>query len=600
MPLPKTASITARATEVYSEVCQLVLERTFDGPTDNKDSLKPTTDRDELPILFPYLRQLLTCCACAGLLEEAMISVSCGHCYCYQCQYREPLLKIQCRQCKERSSLEVEHQLRLLVKCYRELCHSLALSLLKKGKPLAVEEKKKEEKVDVIGEILKEVREGVKVSRSVLVVRPPERYINARQVATPKKEEAFSTTLPSHGKLCLSRKKQKESTHGVQSETRKKIKLANQIVKKRLHFPVARRQQQQATLQQRDHVKQRREDNEWHEDFDDEYLDTHESDSLDPDFIGGTAKLTMDVDLSCLCEIPNPRRTSHLIWLQIPNPHLPPLPTLPPSPLLHSRLSVRVSNHRIPLGGRLSWRRKPSKPSRRKKRRAVPITSPRPLIVPREELSTKVRSVGKNGSGKKGVSTPRPSKSHKLLPKTPHGRPKMDRMIGVLPFTPTARMDFSSPLAPYTPKQFHSAPSSSSSTPTTWQLTAEELRKLRVEPRFRCRCGTNPGIMFVHMVCAKKKCPCFLNEIPCLRCKCRGCYNPYNKLLPSEPAIFSDQVTVREPQTETVTSTTTAAAATATPITITTIAAAGTTTTITTTINTTLPEVVLQITESEL
>ena len=219
MPLPKTASIAARATEVYSETWTVLLQKCWGIPPVKESDLA------DLFQLLPYLRQLLTCCACAGLLEDAMISLVCGHCYCYQCQFRTPLLKIQCRQCRERRGLVIETQIRLLVNCYKRMCHILASELnqnplifeIKGADPvnhLAGDEKDKEkvkgdgnkDKGDPktksktassagfnpITEILKEVEEGTKVSRAVLVIKPPLKYVNAKVMPTPKKEVSLA------------------------------------------------------------------------------------------------------------------------------------------------------------------------------------------------------------------------------------------------------------------------------------------------------------------------------------------------------------------------------------------------------------------------
>jgi len=123
MPLPKSCSIASKATEVYSEVWSVILQQVWSMSPSREDDLT------ELSKLLPYLRQLLTCCACAGLLENAMISLTCGHCYCSECQFRDPLLKIQCRQCRDRTGLVVEAQLRIVVECYRYV-HLLKLKLL--------------------------------------------------------------------------------------------------------------------------------------------------------------------------------------------------------------------------------------------------------------------------------------------------------------------------------------------------------------------------------------------------------------------------------------------------------------------------------------
>lgn len=243
MPLPKSAPIAARATEVYCEVWSVILQRTCKMPPTR------TSDLNDLSELLPYLRQLLTCCACAGLLDNAMISLACGHCYCYECQYREPLLKIQCRQCRERTGLVMESQLQLLVKCYKQMCYVLGEELRRdplvlgrgvksepeaavvpkggppndgidksldkrdddkevtvpspKDPPKAIPPTKKTPSnpdFDPIAEIVREVEEGLKVSRDTLFVKPPSKYRNIKAAITPRKELTVSappTTDPS-------------------------------------------------------------------------------------------------------------------------------------------------------------------------------------------------------------------------------------------------------------------------------------------------------------------------------------------------------------------------------------------------------------------
>ncbi len=218
MPLPKTATIAARATEVYCDVWNVVLKKT---------PKMPATDSDlsELGQLLPYLRQLLTCCACAGLLNNAMISLTCGHCYCYECQFKEPLLKIQCKQCRERNGLVMENQLQLLVKCYRHMCYIIGEEVRKKSQNPAhhnnsirtenskdeAEDKRNENvnteipneisskkisalasdpSFDPVAEIVREVEKGTKVSRATLIIKPPSKYLNAKVAVVPKKEQA--------------------------------------------------------------------------------------------------------------------------------------------------------------------------------------------------------------------------------------------------------------------------------------------------------------------------------------------------------------------------------------------------------------------------
>ena len=191
MPLPKTVSIAARATEAYTEAWNVVLSECWGMPP-SFDGEQP-----ELAKLLPYLRQLLTCCACAGLLEDAMISLTCGHCYCYECQFRAPLLKIQCRQCRERTGLIIENQLRILVQCYKHMCRVLVIHQ-REGSNAEETHKlsDKDDKFDPIAEILREVLDGTKVSRAVLTVKPPEKYLKP-SLATPKKDHSAKPPNPS-------------------------------------------------------------------------------------------------------------------------------------------------------------------------------------------------------------------------------------------------------------------------------------------------------------------------------------------------------------------------------------------------------------------
>ena len=191
MPLPKSASIAARATEVYTEACLAVVSVAVEPQMSNADEYELS-----LPRLLPYLRQLLTCCACAGLLEDAMISVSCGHCYCYTCQFTPPVLKIQCRQCRERTGLVVERHLRLVVDCYRNICITLGDHLARRGRPVCKDPSTAGiATFDPLQELVKEVVSGVKVSRAVLMVIPPDKYLNARNSShTTMKEDASSIT----------------------------------------------------------------------------------------------------------------------------------------------------------------------------------------------------------------------------------------------------------------------------------------------------------------------------------------------------------------------------------------------------------------------
>ena len=274
MPFPKSSSIAARATEVYSETWGAVLHKCWNTPLSREDDLS------DLFQLLPYLRQLLTCCACAGLLENAMISITCGHCYCYDCQFRPPLLKIQCRQCRERSGLVNENQLRMIVQGYKHMCFILAEMLSRnplilkpfatssensasEGNKICVEngttseadkmdtckgsgsQRGSELKVsetgtqiefqkgkgtvsvdadfDPIAEIIKEVQQGVKAPRSVLVVKPPLKYLNIKAPAATSKKE--SKDQPSTSAVAAAGSSQSRSQSSQKSTPGKKSKL---------------------------------------------------------------------------------------------------------------------------------------------------------------------------------------------------------------------------------------------------------------------------------------------------------------------------------------------------------------------------------------
>lgn len=168
MPIPKTASVAARATDVYSDVCSLVI-----------DSLGKKDFSEEVYLLLPYLRQLLTCCACAGLLKDAMIALICGHCYCYTCQYGEPLMKIHCRQCRSREGLVIYSQLRLVVQLYNQLV-------------TVISEKSSFHIITpVLQELITEVIDGVKVSREVFLVLPPQRYRSGKGTKSIKQGSSY-------------------------------------------------------------------------------------------------------------------------------------------------------------------------------------------------------------------------------------------------------------------------------------------------------------------------------------------------------------------------------------------------------------------------
>lgn len=346
MPLPKSASIAARATDVYSDACPLVMrflkERKGGG-------------EEELPLLLPYLRQLLTCCACAGLLEDPMVSLSCGHCYCYLCQFGEPLLKIHCRQCRQREGLVINSQLRVIAKLYRHL-----IQVLSSATPTN----------HTLQELIIEVTQGIKVSKAMFYILPPTRYrkLTALKPIKLKSKETVSSS---------------------------------------------------------------------------DQADIIDSDIADIDIIDTDQKLSVTED--CI---------SSDVLLSDGASHF---------KLMRSNKTIKKSERRY---SPLQSRRHPFTPSLRTKILPIIVT---PSTPPTEKTTPTVTS-----SKKKGKKT---------------------QLI----------------------VQYED------------EEVIESIRGVKKEVKYNCRCGTNPGVMFEHLICMKKKCPCFYNELPCTRCRCKGCCNPYNK-----------------------------------------------------------------------
>ncbi|KAL5476335.1 hypothetical protein EMCRGX_G026264 [Ephydatia muelleri] len=84
----------------------------------------------------------------------------------------------------------MERHLRLVVDCYKKICIILGDHLTKTGRPIDKEPSAEDSTFDPLQELAKEVASGVKVSRAVLMVIPPDKYINARNSShvTPKED----------------------------------------------------------------------------------------------------------------------------------------------------------------------------------------------------------------------------------------------------------------------------------------------------------------------------------------------------------------------------------------------------------------------------
>ena len=69
-----------------------------------------------------------------------------------------------------------------------------------------------------ITEILKEIEDGTKVSRAVLVIKPPTKYINAKLMPTPKKDLAAKSTASTADKVEKEKEREGESESPMETE----------------------------------------------------------------------------------------------------------------------------------------------------------------------------------------------------------------------------------------------------------------------------------------------------------------------------------------------------------------------------------------------
>ena len=426
MPLPKTASIAARATDVYSEVCPLIM-----------CSIGKKEFPEEVHQLLPYLRQLLTCCACAGLIKDAMVALMCGHCYCFMCQYGEPLMKIHCRQCRQREGLVINSQLRVVVQLYTQL-----VSIISEKSSLH------REITPILRELITEVIEGTKVSREIFLVLPPQRYRITKLAKPPK----------------------------TSSLLKQKAKLSNKILKRQLKHKMPLFVTTPPTLISSS-VKH---------DSDEETLieDANELEVTSESFV---EPYTCD-------------RSSHFVAISKVRPYQV-LPRLPLSGL-HKRTCS-------PFSPRLTSLRNSRKPSKILKL-ATPnlvVTTPtlhstaivvEPYHIVSSDAAGSICSstdVSVQSTSQGGLATASNQSATTGIPSLSKKKKKFKRKSYIC------------------------------------TLSREEIEALKQQPRYCCRCGTNPGVLFGHLICVKKKCPCFYNEMPCFRCRCKGCCNPYNYAL---------------------------------------------------------------------
>jgi len=185
MPFASNLTHVSKTTSVYGQVLMDTTAYMADQSIENRDAVREG---------LCYLRQSLTCCACAGLLEDAMVSPVCGHHYCAPCQLSTPKLKILCRQCRERKNLIEENQLRIIVGCYKQICHILAsgepTQKLHNYKSTDIDKSTMSkmletpaigssalQNVNIFVELVKEVTEGTELPRMILHQPVPSKFL---------------------------------------------------------------------------------------------------------------------------------------------------------------------------------------------------------------------------------------------------------------------------------------------------------------------------------------------------------------------------------------------------------------------------------------
>jgi len=192
-----------------------------------------------------YLRQFLTCCACAGLLEDAMVSPVCGHHYCAPCQRASPKLKILCRQCRERKNLIEEKQLRIIVACYKQICYILATRYEEEAvSPQPQNHKKTSDSakqdedlsssstpslhtIDIFTELVKEVIEGTELPRMILHQPIPTKFLARKASMTPG-----SQLTPSSSSRVVVSQKSSKSVMVFNGEKNVKMKIETSTPKR--------------------------------------------------------------------------------------------------------------------------------------------------------------------------------------------------------------------------------------------------------------------------------------------------------------------------------------------------------------------------------
>ena len=408
-----------------------------------------------------------------------MVSLSCGHCYCYECQFRPPLLKIQCRQCRERTGLVIENQLRLVVQCYKHMCYILADYLRKTGKEETDGIGKDSSEFDPIAEILAEVQKGVKVSRAVLVVRPPAKYLKPVTSVTPRKDHSRPTASSSPSgstQTPTGDSTTQQTTPGDMAVKPRRTPVGSEgkvKLKKKKISVAAVSKQPRGKGESSDGMTQGYESAGTTSEEEIDVLSvTNPGNKLPRVKVNDVDVQDLEVNTICLDEdyisvtdstVSVKDNDQQTLNDSISSAVISPYTQLDKFRMNIDRsfspLSPRVVMKRRKTEGTHSTAVQPqdkqSKPEKRK----------------RKEISSSIPS--EDESAIEVIATPEASKLEVL----------------------------ESPLPP-------------------------KKRKRSPQERPRCRCGTNHP-QTVERICARNKCPCYLKAIPCVGCLCKQCHNPH-------------------------------------------------------------------------
>lgn len=408
----------------------------------------------------------------------------------------------------------IENQLRLLVGCYKHMCLVLAdhmsKSLSGQDKSTKLPGSEKEGKpnaddFDPIAELLKEVQEGTKVSRAVLIVRPPEKYLKPPSSSTPRKDYSSKSSLSTSlahsstaATLTSASGSQKVASklpdEGISMEVKSHLKGRKGESKKKQHVTGDQSMQQPSS----DTEPMQRDCGSSNSEEELVGVGSSEKQSKKKSFSPISAQ-TGDLEVSASCfNLEYVTVTTSTIevkggtpqLMEIDQPNSSSLETGSSSLPLPERMMEKFGRSLSPLSPRVVLRRRRIDPARVCPLKTVTIDSSEPGASHRlvkEARRTPAKLTAQGGAEKTFDLVDGSSEEESTM--------EVSYLEGEM---------VKSPVLP---------------TPT-------KKRKLKNPNVPCCRCGTN-NPQFLEKICARSKCPCFIKQLPCRKCHCRHCHNPF-------------------------------------------------------------------------